>query len=148
MEPFGGGMGGLRLDDVALEGETPDGKAVVDHLSVIVDAAGITVLGPAPGASRTLGWDRMSSVELGPTSALPGEQAVNSLQFVLDGRPLRFLLPAYVTPPPAAVAPTVTDSPAPVAPVPAAGLASGAPDDGAEHAPVADPNVDLSLIHI
>jgi len=84
---------GLHIDDVYLEGDTPDGTAVVGHLSVVVDAGGITVVGPGPDARRTVSWERMSSIELGPPATLPDGQSVSSLQFSLDGRPLRLLVP-------------------------------------------------------
>ncbi len=94
MGSLGLGNGSLRLDDVYLEGATPDGLAVVGHLSVIVDTGGITVLGPEPGERRTVGWERMSPLEFGPPTVLPGGQPVTSLEFVVDGRPLRLLVPA------------------------------------------------------
>jgi len=82
------------MDDVYLEGSTPEGTAMVGHLSVIVDTEGITFLGPEPGERRTVGWDRTSPLEFGPPGALPGGQAVTSLEFVVDGRPLRLLVPS------------------------------------------------------
>ena len=94
MGSLGLGNGSLRLDDVYLEGATPDGLAVVGHLSVIVDTGGITVLGPEPGERRTVEWERMSPLEFGPPAVLPGGQPVTSLEFVVDGRPLRLLVPA------------------------------------------------------
>jgi len=87
---------GLHIDDVYLEGDTPEGTAVVGHLSVVVDAGGITVVGPGPDARRTVSWERMSSIELGPPATLPDGQSVSSLQFSLDGRPLRLLVPTGV----------------------------------------------------
>jgi hypothetical protein len=86
------------MDDVFLEGATPDGPAVVGHLSVIVDTEGITFLGPEPGDRRTVGWDRMSPLEFGPPAALPDGMAVTSLEFELDGRPLRLLVPSKTGP--------------------------------------------------
>ncbi len=65
MGSLGLGNGSLRMDDVYLEGATPDGPAVVGHLSVIVDTAGITFLGPEPGERRTVGWERTSPLEFG-----------------------------------------------------------------------------------
>jgi len=82
------------MDDVYLEGATPEGPAMVGHLSVIVDTEGITFLGPEPGERRTVGWDRTSPLEFGPPASLPGGQAVTSLEFVVDGRPLRLLVPS------------------------------------------------------
>jgi hypothetical protein len=82
------------MDDVFLEGATPDGPAVVGHLSVIVDTEGITFLGPEPGERRTVGWDRMSPLEFGAPAAMPDGLAVTSLEFQLDGRPLRLLVPS------------------------------------------------------
>jgi hypothetical protein len=81
------------MDDVYLEGTTPDGPAVVGHLSVIVDTEGITFLGPDPGERRTVAWERATPLEFGPPAALPDGQPVTSLQFVVDGRPLRILVP-------------------------------------------------------
>jgi len=82
------------MDDVYLEGATPEGQAVVGHLSVIVDTEGITFLGPEPGERRTVGWDRTSPLEFGPPAALPDGEAVTSLEFAVDGRPLRLLVPS------------------------------------------------------
>ncbi len=98
MGSLGLGNGSLRMDDVFLEGATPDGPAVVGHLSVIVDTEGITFLGPEPGDRRTVGWDRMSPLEFGPPAALPDGMAVTSLEFELDGRPLRLLVPSKTGP--------------------------------------------------
>ncbi|MDR3650427.1 MAG: hypothetical protein P4L20_15140, partial [Acidimicrobiales bacterium] len=94
MGSLGLGNGSLRMDDVYLEGATPEGPAMVGHLSVIVDTEGITFLGPEPGERRTVGWDRTSPLEFGPPASLPGGQAVTSLEFVVDGRPLRLLVPS------------------------------------------------------
>ena len=94
MGSLGLGNGSLRMDDVYLEGSTPDGPAVVGHLSVIVDTDGITFLGPEPGERRTVGWERTSPLEFGTPAALPDGEAVTSLQFVVDGRPLRILVPS------------------------------------------------------
>jgi hypothetical protein len=94
MGSLGLGNGSLRMDDVFLEGATPDGPAVVGHLSVIVDTEGITFLGPEPGERRTVGWDRMSPLEFGAPAAMPDGLAVTSLEFQLDGRPLRLLVPS------------------------------------------------------
>ena len=131
MGSLGLGNGSLRMDDVYLSGSTPDGPAVVAHLSVIVDTEGITFLGPEPGERRTVGWDRTSPLEFGPPAELPGGEAVTSLEFVVDGRPLRLLVPTKKDPDQAAdvVAPagvpvassTVVESPAPVA-EPVAGI--------------------------
>ena len=78
MGSLGLGDGSLRMDDVYLEGATPEGPAMVGHLSVIVDTEGITFLGPEPGERRTVGWDRTSPLEFGPPAALPGGEAVTS----------------------------------------------------------------------
>jgi len=94
MGSLGLGNGSLRMDDVYLEGDTPEGQAVVGHLSVIVDTEGITFLGPEPGERRTVGWERTSPLEFGPPAALPGGEQVTSLEFVVDGRPLRLLVPS------------------------------------------------------
>ncbi len=87
------------MDDVYLEGATPDGPAVVGHLSVIVDTAGITFLGPDPGERRTVGWDRTSPLEFGQPAAMPDGEQVTALEFVVDGRPLRLLVPSQRTAP-------------------------------------------------
>jgi len=98
MGSLGLGNGSLRMDDVYLEGATPDGPAMVGHLSVIVDTEGITFLGPEPGERRTVTWEHTSPLEFGPPGALPSGQAVTSLQFVVDGRPLRLLVPSKTGP--------------------------------------------------
>jgi hypothetical protein len=97
---LGLGNGILRMDDVYLEGATPDGPAVVGLLSVIVDAAGLTVLGPSPASRRTVGWDRLAQMELGPPATLPDGLRGSSLQFLVDGRPLRVLVPSTADAPP------------------------------------------------
>jgi hypothetical protein len=86
------------MDDVYLEGATPDGPAVVGHLSVIVDTAGITFLGPEAGERRTVGWERTSPLEFGAPAALPDGEQATSLEFVVDGRPLRLLVPSQKGP--------------------------------------------------
>ena len=98
MGSLGLGNGSLRMDDVYLEGATPDGPAVVGHLSVIVDTAGITFLGPEPGERRTVGWERTSPLEFGAPAALPDGEQATSLEFVVDGRPLRLLVPSQKGP--------------------------------------------------
>ncbi len=98
MGALGLGNGSLRMDDVYLEGPTPDGPAVVGHLSVVVDTAGITFLGPEPGERRTVGWERTSPLEFGPPAALPAGEQATSLEFVVDGRPLRLLVPSQKDP--------------------------------------------------
>ena len=98
MGSLGLGNGSLRMDDVYLEGATPDGPAVVGHLSVIVDTAGITFLGPEPGERRTVGWERTSPLEFGAPAALPDGDQATSLEFVVDGRPLRLLVPSQEGP--------------------------------------------------
>jgi len=125
MGSLGLGNGSLRMDDVYLSGSTPDGPAVVAHLSVIVDTEGITFLGPEPGERRTVGWERTSPLEFGPPAELPGGEAVTSLEFVVDGRPLRLLVPTKKDPDQASdlvaavavpvASSTVVESPAPVA---------------------------------
>jgi hypothetical protein len=94
MGSLGLGNGSLRMDDVYLEGATPDGPAVVGHLSVIVDTDGITFLGPEAGERRTVGWERTSPLEFGAPAALPDGEQATSLEFVVDGRPLRLLVPS------------------------------------------------------
>lgn len=119
---------GLHIDDVYLEGETPEGTAVVGHLSVVVDAGGITVVGPGPDARRTVSWERMSSIELGPPATLPDGQSVSSLQFSLDGRPLRLLVPTGVAGVLGAASSVVAaPSGAPAAAASAAGRGGGRP---------------------
>ncbi len=95
MGSLGLGNGSLRMDDVYLEGSTPDGPAVVGHLSVVVDTAGITFLGPEPGERRTVGWERTSPLEFGPPAAMPSGEQATALEFVVDGRPLRLLVPTH-----------------------------------------------------
>ena len=95
MGALGLGNGSLRMDDVYLEGPTPNGPAVVGHLSVVVDTAGITFLGPEPGERRTVGWDRTSPLEFGPPASTPAGEQATALQFVVDGRPLRLLVPEH-----------------------------------------------------
>ncbi len=94
MGSIGLGNGSLRMDDVYLEGATPDGPAVVGHLSVIVDTEGITFLGPEPGERRTVEWERTSPLTFGPPVALASGEPVTSLEFMVDGRPLRLLVPS------------------------------------------------------
>ena len=91
---LGVGKGRLHMEDVYLEGATPDGPALVGHLSVTVDEEGLTVVGPSPGSVRTVGWDRLSSLEFGPATTLPGGVPGTSMHLVLDGRPLRLLVPS------------------------------------------------------
>ncbi len=117
MGSLGLGDGSLRMDDVYLEGATPEGPAMVGHLSVIVDTEGITFLGPEPGERRTVGWDRTSPLEFGPPAALPGGEAVTSLEFAVDGRQLRLLVPSKRDPAgveAGAVVEPVVESPPPV----------------------------------
>jgi len=116
MTALGVGEGGLRLHDVYLEGAVDEATAVVGQLSVIVDSAGITVLGPTPGAVRVVGWERLSSVELGGSATLPGGKAGSSLELVVDGRPLRLLVPTASAP----GAPPSTSRPQPPATAPPA----------------------------
>jgi hypothetical protein len=139
MGSLGLGNGSLRMDDVYLEGSTPDGPAVVGNLSVIVDTDGITFLGPEPGERRTVGWERTSPLEFGAPASLPDGEAVTSLQFVVDGRPLRILVPTKRDPgsadaeiaalaPTAVPVPTVSpEPPVAVSPQPPAALSPEPP---------------------
>ena len=80
-----GPHGGLHLDDVYLEGMTPDGPVVIGNLSVTVDGAGLTVVGPEPGMRRTVGWDHLSTVEFGPPATDPAGRFSTTLEIVVDG---------------------------------------------------------------
>ncbi len=115
MGSLGLGNGSLRMDDVYLEGATPEGPAVVGHLSVIVDSDGITFLGPEPGERRTVGWERSSPLEFGAPAALPDGEQGTCLEFVVDGRPLRLLVPskkgAHDAPGASGEAPPASDPP-------------------------------------
>jgi hypothetical protein len=135
MGSLGLGNGSLRMEDVYLQGDTPDGPAMVAHLSVIVDTDGITFLGPEPGERRTVGWDRMSPLEFGAPGALPGGGSATSLEFELDGRPLRLLVPSKGDAPHAGEAEAPEHDPV----VAARGLAAASVSDpvGAVQAPVA-----------
>ena len=117
MGSLGLGNGSLRMDDVYLEGATPEGPAVVGHLSVIVDTEGITFLGPEPGERRTVGWERTTPLEFGAPAALPDGEQGTCLEFVVDGRPLRLLVPSkkglHHAEEDVAAAPPASDAPAP-----------------------------------
>ena len=67
MGSLGLGNGSLRMDDVYLEGATPEGPAVVGHLSVIVDTGG----SPFSGPSRESGAPSDGIARLPSNSAAP-----------------------------------------------------------------------------
>ena len=126
----------LRLDDVYLQGATPEGQAVVGNLSMILDESGLTVLGPNPGTRRVVSWDRMSGLEIGPPATMPTGELVATLQFLLDGRPLRFLVPAAQGAEAGLLAPTepAADRVSEPVVVPDAGYADGVvPGDAASY---------------
>ncbi len=60
---------------VAVAGPLPEGRAEVADLAVIVDAAGLSVVGPTPGVTRTVRWDRVSSLVTCPATMVPNRPA-------------------------------------------------------------------------
>ncbi len=60
---------------VAVAGPLPEGRAEVADLAVIVDAAGLSVVGPTPGVTRTVSWDRVSSLVTCPATMVPNRPA-------------------------------------------------------------------------
>ena len=142
MGSLGLGNGSLRMDDVYLEGATPDGPAVVGHLSVIVDTEGITFLGPEPGERRTVGWERTSPLEFGAPAALPergaghvpgvrGRRSPAAAPRAVEERPGR---PSERSQPGRAASAVVADRHRPRRPETA-----GRPDVGRRPRPVAEP---------
>jgi hypothetical protein len=83
----------LRVDDVLLAGETPDGPALVSIEALVVDEAGLTIIGPRPGVERLVAWSDISGFGGFAPAALPNGAAASALVVDVRGRSLRFLLP-------------------------------------------------------
>lgn len=82
-----------RYEGVTLAGTVPEGTAQVGDLCVVVDAAGISVLGPAPEVVRTVTWDRVSSLAMRPALVGAGRPAT-ALEVGLGSRFVEVLFPS------------------------------------------------------
>jgi hypothetical protein len=89
---FGRDAAGLRFDGVDLVGATALGPSTVEGLSLSVDADGITLLGPLPGAVRLIPWSGVSAAALGPPVTSGGGRVATPLDISSSGRTVRFHL--------------------------------------------------------
>jgi hypothetical protein len=84
----------VRIGEIYLAGESAQGPAVVGGLSVVANDRGLTVVGPQPNSVHTLAWGRASTIELRKPATLPDGRAAVILEVEIDGRRLRFFVPA------------------------------------------------------
>jgi hypothetical protein len=84
----------LRLDGVALVGRTEHGTTVVEGLALILDPAGVAILGPEAGSERRVAWAAVTAASCGGVQASPGGRAVVPLELTSSDRTLRFELDA------------------------------------------------------
>lgn len=88
-----------ELGLVCLEGETEVGPRRVDGLTLVLDANGIAVRGPEPGALRLMPWRALEYLRFDhPATMRDGRPAV-ALLLGTTGRQLRFLVPCADLPP-------------------------------------------------
>jgi len=92
------GVQRLRVDEVLLAGETPDGPALVSIEALVVDAAGLTIVGPRPGAERLVPWAEISGFDGLRGATLPDGAPATALVLSVRGRTLKFLLPYTAVP--------------------------------------------------
>jgi len=83
----------LRVDEVLLAGETPGGPALVSIDALVVDAVGLTIVGPRPGVERLVPWSEIAGFEGLRSASLPDGAPATALVLGIRGRPLKFLLP-------------------------------------------------------
>src|SRR5580658_2049220 len=88
----------LRLDGVVVSGDTPDGPAAVEGLSLLMDARGMTVIVPGGGEARTAPWSKVSVPRFRTSATLPDGTPATVLAVHAGGRPLEFLVPTHSVP--------------------------------------------------
>ena len=86
--------GQLRLDEVWLVADTPQGSSMVPGISLVADGDGLTVVGPNPDAEHVLRWPTTTSFTCQRQAQLSDGRPATMLEIGrVDGRVLRFLLP-------------------------------------------------------
>ncbi|MDQ1360508.1 MAG: hypothetical protein QOJ44_885 [Acidimicrobiaceae bacterium] len=85
---------GFRLDGVSLIGDPRQAPETVDGLTLLFDAVGFVIVGPAPGASRRVEWSALAGVVVGLVVSGTDGGIATPLDVTSAGRTVRFLLPA------------------------------------------------------
>ncbi len=98
-EPAPGGPGALVFDGVALEAQGGGPAPLAQGLGLVVDVAGLTITGPAPGSARRLGWVELADVGADERATFPGGAPAFALVGTIGSRRLRWLIPAHQLPP-------------------------------------------------
>jgi hypothetical protein len=90
----------LNLEGAWLVTESPDGTKDVPGMSVVADARGFTVVGPEPGAERTIPWSLTTGFTCQRPARLPDGSPATMLEVGLaNGRVLQLMLPVNRVPP-------------------------------------------------
>lgn len=90
----------LRVDDVSVLAETPQGPTVVGGIALAADDDGLTVIGPDPASQRVLPWRALAGFVCQEPTTLPDGEPATILEVGLaQGRTLKFLLPVGQVPP-------------------------------------------------
>jgi hypothetical protein len=88
------GLSGFRLDGVSLIAVASDGPETVDGLTLLFDAVGFIIVGPAPGVSRRVEWSAVAGVEVGLVVSGTDGGIATPLDVSSAGKTVRFMLPA------------------------------------------------------
>ncbi len=88
------GLSGFRLDGVSLIAVASEGPETVDGLTLLFDAVGFVIVGPAPGASRRVEWSTVAGVEVGLVVSGTDGGIATPLDVSSAGKMVRFMLPA------------------------------------------------------
>ena len=87
-------LSGFLLDGVSLIAVASDGPETVDGLTLLFDAIGFVIVGPAAGASRRVEWSGVAGVEVGLVVSGTDGGIATPLDVSSAGKTVRFMLPA------------------------------------------------------
>jgi hypothetical protein len=87
------GPDAIVLRHISIEGVVAGRVSVVSGLSLMLDAGGITVDGPEPGASRRLPWSMVRDLQYWESGVLPDGGPAASLTAAVGDRAVRWLIP-------------------------------------------------------
>ncbi|MHB1891660.1 MAG: hypothetical protein ACYCUF_12365, partial [Acidimicrobiales bacterium] len=92
------GQGPLGISGVVLLGRAEGGEVLVGGLSLVFDAHGLVVAGPAPGVQRMIPWPSILSLGTGAARRLPDGQPGVTLEVVTGERSIELLVPEAMLP--------------------------------------------------
>jgi hypothetical protein len=79
---------------VALVGRSERGTTVVEGLTLVLDPAGVAILGPEPGSERRVDWSAVTAAWCGPVGRGPDGRTVAPFDLTSSDRTIRFELDA------------------------------------------------------